>query len=131
MGKLTQDEINVDLFDEAKRLQKENTELKKLKESNFNDLTAAEMERLVLLAEEMGEAIQAIGKILRHGYESTHPDGGLSNREALEQECGDVQYAIQMLCASGDLNTQEICDRINIKAESVKEYLHHQPDVCI
>jgi hypothetical protein len=34
----------------------------------FNSLTPAELERLSLLLEELGEAQQAIGKILRHGY---------------------------------------------------------------
>jgi hypothetical protein len=37
---------------------------------NFNGLAPAETERLALLLEELGEAQQAIGKILRHGYES-------------------------------------------------------------
>ena len=36
----------------------------------FNKLSAAEAERLALLLEELGEAQQAIGKILRHGYEN-------------------------------------------------------------
>jgi hypothetical protein len=41
---------------------------------HFNRLTPAEAERLALLLEELGEAQQIIGKILRHGYESYHPD---------------------------------------------------------
>ena len=36
--------------------------------NNFNQLTPAETERLAILAEECGEVIQAVGKILRHGY---------------------------------------------------------------
>jgi hypothetical protein len=32
-----------------------------------NELSDAEVERLAILAEEMGEAQQCIGKILRHG----------------------------------------------------------------
>lgn len=34
----------------------------------FNGLSPAEVERLALLAEECGEVIQTVGKILRHGY---------------------------------------------------------------
>lgn len=34
----------------------------------FNQLTNAQAERLHILLEELGEAQQAIGKILRHGY---------------------------------------------------------------
>ena len=36
---------------------------------NFNRLSPAEYERLAILAEEMGEAQQALGKIMRHGGE--------------------------------------------------------------
>ena len=54
-----------------------------------NELTPAESERLALLSEEMGEAIQAIGKILRHGYESTGPKTIVRNRTSLEKELGD------------------------------------------
>lgn len=53
----------------------------------FNRLTPAEAERLALLAEECGEAIQAIGKILRHGYESNHPEFTETNRTQLPDEC--------------------------------------------
>lgn len=41
---------------------------------HFNGLTPAEAERLAMLSEECGEVIQIIGKILRHGYDSYHPD---------------------------------------------------------
>ena len=41
-------------------------------------LTLSRLERLALLLEELGEAQQVIGKILRHGYDSRHPDGGPS-----------------------------------------------------
>lgn len=37
---------------------------------HFNQLSPAEAERLALLSEELGEAQQAIGKILRHGQPS-------------------------------------------------------------
>src|SRR5579872_899269 len=36
-------------------------------------LTPAQIERLALLAEECGEVMQAVSKILRHGYESRNP----------------------------------------------------------
>lgn len=93
---------------------------------HFNQLTPAEAERLALLLEELGEAAQAIGKILRHGYESRHPDGGPTNREALERECGDVRHAMIRLCDEGDLSRREIHERANIKAQTVLRYMHHQ-----
>ena len=92
---------------------------------HFNRLSPAEAERLALLAEELGETMQAIGKVLRHGYESTHPDGGPTNRESLERECGDVRHAMIRLCGAGDLSKQAIHDRANTKAVHVTRYLHH------
>ena len=49
---------------------------------HFNKLTPAEAERLAMLAEECGEVVQIVGKILRHGYDSQHPDG---NTAALDR----------------------------------------------
>ncbi len=43
-------------------------------QDHFNRLTPAEAERLAMLAEEAAEVIQIVGKILRHGYASYHPD---------------------------------------------------------
>ena len=94
----------------------------------FNKLTAAQAERLALLAEELGEGVLAIGKILRHGYDSVHPydPDGPSNRQALEREMGDVRHAVARLCAAGDLDAREIDAAMDDKAERVAEYLHHQ-----
>ena len=93
---------------------------------HFNQLTPAEAERLALLSEECGEVIQAIGKILRHGFESAHPDGGPTNRASLERECGDVYLSIRMLINAGDMDGDSISRRAEDKAESVNRYLHHQ-----
>lgn len=96
--------------------------------NHFNQLTPAEAERLALLAEEMGEAIQIIGKILRHGYESHNPNDALrtTNRSLLEKELGDVRFAMIFLCDSGDLNKKNIHDFAKLKNLKVGQYLHHQ-----
>jgi len=93
---------------------------------NVNGLTPAEAERLALLLEELGEAQQAIGKILRHGYESRHPDGGPTNREALQRELGDVYAAIDMLKDAGDTDPLAMSMAMTRKKERVHQYLHHQ-----
>lgn len=93
---------------------------------NFNKLTPAEVERLALLAEEMSEAIQVIGKILRHGFDSIHPNGGPNNRALLEKELGDVRHAMIKMCETGDINKDNIHLAAEIKRESVAKYLHHQ-----
>jgi hypothetical protein len=60
-------------------------------ERHVNQLTAAEAERLAMLAEECAEVIQVIGKILRHGYDSYHPDNStVSNRDLLAKEATQV-----------------------------------------
>lgn len=93
-----------------------------------NELTPAQAELLALLLEEMGEAQQMIGKILRHGYESTHPAGDITNRRLLEKELGDVRHSMIRLCEAGDLNKEEIHKHADQKRVTVKRYLHHQPD---
>lgn len=94
---------------------------------HFNELTAAEAERLALLAEECGELVQAIGKVLRHGYDSYNPTekNGIRNRMAVERECGDVRHAMIRLCWAGDLSKAEIHRRSDEKAVKVEKYLHH------
>ena len=93
----------------------------------FNLLTPSQSERLALLLEELGEAQQAIGKILRHGYGSTHPDGGLTNREMLERELGDVEAARTLMHLNMDIDADLVMDARQDKLERVAQYLHHQP----
>ena len=93
-----------------------------------NELTDAEHERLAILAEELGEAQQAIGKILRHGYESYNPvvDTGQTNRRDLERELGDIVFAVKMLTDNQDVNRAGIELRAKQKAQSIVRWLHHQ-----
>jgi NTP pyrophosphatase (non-canonical NTP hydrolase) len=75
---------------------------------NFtNNLTDAQAERLAILLEEMGEAQQAIGKILRHGYHSWDPTAVkvITNRDDLAKELADVQYAVNLLIGNDDIDS--------------------------
>lgn len=94
----------------------------------FNKLNPAEAERLFFLLEELGECQQAIGKILRHGYESVNPlaKDNETNRDALEKEIGDVSCAIQMLHNAKDIDEAVVYERAKIKHGSVKRWMHHQ-----
>jgi NTP pyrophosphatase (non-canonical NTP hydrolase) len=65
-------------------------------EKHFNQLPPAQAEALALLAEECAEVIQAIGKILRHGLWSEHPESGISNYNTLQREIGDVLAALRI-----------------------------------
>ena len=95
---------------------------------HFNRLTPAEAERLALLAEECGEVVQVIGKILRHGYGSHHPNdrNGPDNRALLEREVGDLCYCIDTMMAVGDLDGLNVALAQTQKNVKVARYLHHQ-----
>ncbi len=95
---------------------------------HFNQLSPAKAERLALLLEEMGEAQQAIGKVLRHGYASAHPNGGPNNRAALAIELGHVRFAIADMTMKGDIDEGLIGESFDSKAHSVTRYMHHQPN---
>ena len=90
-------------------------------------LSPAQYERLALLLEEMGEATQVIGKILRHGYDSSHPcdPQNTTNRWLLEKELGDVRHAMVRLCEAHDVDKEAIHRYADAKRKSVKKWLHH------
>lgn len=94
---------------------------------HFNALTESELERLAILSEECGEVIRAIGKIVRHGYESGSAHGtGEVNRQGLEREVADVILAVTRMERAGDLNPINISAFAVAKTERANLYLHHQ-----
>lgn len=96
---------------------------------HFNELAPAEAELLALLAEECGECIQAIAKVLRHGYYSANPllESGPQNYASLEKEMGDVRAAMILLCNSDSPVTKKAVHfNAEIKLENVGRWLHHQ-----
>lgn len=97
---------------------------------HFNGLTPAEAERLEILGEECGEVIVALGKIKRHGYESTNPHetNSPTNRERLTVELGHVMAAVRAMVAKADLDERLIQDSAARKESSINQWTHHQPD---
>ena len=93
----------------------------------FNELEPHELERLALLSEECGEVVAIIGKILRHGYPSCHPDNlnGPDNREMLIQEIGDVFAVVSLMIAEVDFTYRDIDIAKEIKLEKLNQYLHY------
>ena len=93
-----------------------------------NKLSDAELERLAILAEELGEAQQIVGKIIRHGYNSRNPleSDSLTNRSMLTIELGDIIFAINQLTDNYDIDGRMVGRRVLEKAEKIKPYLHHQ-----
>ena len=98
---------------------------------NINNLSAAEAERLALLAEECGEVIQVVGKILRHGYDSANPlvDVSPTNREELEKELGDIELVVDMLKSCSDVDNNAIQLRRKTKPAKMMLWLHYNQDV--
>ena len=94
---------------------------------HFNQLTPAETERLALLIEELGEAQQIAGKILRHGYESVNPfEPTDTNRQKLVRELGDILVVLDFLIDYGDVKLAELEDRRRVKHHKIWDWLHHQ-----
>jgi NTP pyrophosphatase (non-canonical NTP hydrolase) len=101
-----------------------------------NELTPAQVERLAILAEECGEVIQIVGKILRHGYRSynpTVPDTKQKpNFALLQKELGDVIWSISKLDEAADISFEiprtnaSLNAWLRRKEESAAPYLHHQ-----
>lgn len=91
-------------------------------------LLPAQIERLALVAEEAGEVIQAIQKILRHGFESSNPELPLeqrvTNRQHLEKELGQLHLVMGILAASGDTDGPNIAIHCERKALSLSKWLH-------
>ena len=92
---------------------------------HFNKLTPAEAERLAMLAEECGEVIQIVGKILRHGYDSYHPvNPRVSNRDLLAKELRDVN-AVLLAMGRGELREYSVQDVVGVWDRKL-QYTHHQ-----
>lgn len=97
---------------------------------SFNKLTPAQAERLAKLAEECGEVIQAVCKILRHGYDSSNPDDGTfkDNRDQLMAEFGDLAAAWQWMLEAGDVDFSKFDRYAEFAVNRGMGYSHHQGD---
>jgi hypothetical protein len=94
--------------------------------THFNMLTPEEAERLAMLAEEAAEVIQVVGKILRHGYNSHHPDDKHnSNRDLLAKELSDL-YAVTNRMTHNELKDYSIFSFPWRKWVDKCRYTHHQ-----
>ena len=98
----------------------------------FNQLDCAAAERLAVLAEEAGEVVQAVTKILRHGYDRVHPVSRIPNRVSLEKELGDFLVAMGMLVTTRDVSEESILKYAALKGKEKGKYLHHnRPKSCL
>lgn len=67
-----------------------------------------------------------IGKILRHGFNSTDPtqDVAPTNRLLLAKELGDLQAAVALMTRNGDLDADEIASYAKDKLRRMTPWLH-------
>lgn len=85
-----------------------------------------EIERLIILAEECGEVVQSVSKVLRFGWEGRHPDGGSTNIENLEKEVGDILTIVDHMMIRGDLDEDCIHTHKLHKYDKLMKYTSHQ-----
>ena len=97
-------------------------------------MTESERERLAMLAEECAEVIHVIGKILRHGYESSNPtipkEHGVfvsTNHGDLIKELGDIRGVLYGMIQARDLPSDlfETEDPEKVWKRKLK-WTHHQ-----
>ena len=93
---------------------------------HFNGLTPGQAERLAMLSEECSEVIQVVGKILRHGYASHHPDDPTTtNLHLLIKELRDVNAVLQAM-GKDELINADLTDPFGNVWKKKLRYTHHQ-----
>lgn len=97
---------------------------------HFNRLSPAHAEALALIAEECAEVVQAIGKILRHGLASEHPDSHITNYLTLQREVGDLLAALRVGEVQRLLDWEGVIHARDAKLLKLPRYLHHAKMVC-
>lgn len=82
------------------------------------DLDPAVLELLDFTSEECAEAIQAASKVKRFGLDE-NPYTGVTNRESLEHELGDVVAGMAALCALDVIDLKRVVGYGEEKFESM------------
>lgn len=77
-------------------------------------------EILLITQEECAEVTQAISKVFRFGFDSTHK--GLNNREHLEEEIGDLMCMIDLLIDNGIVSEAAVMTAKNEKLNKLLEW---------
>jgi NTP pyrophosphatase (non-canonical NTP hydrolase) len=91
--------------------------------------TDADHELLTILIEECSELIQACSKIKRFGWDTNSAASiGLTNREHLETEIGDLCEVINRLGSNNRLCSGAIERAIAAKHEKLKVFTEYQVD---
>lgn len=84
-------------------------------------MTEQEKEILIITAEECGEVVQAVTKILRFGKESKEM-AAYTNLHHLEEEVGDLLCMIELLVDFGLVDEAAMIKAADNKRERLKNY---------
>lgn len=79
-------------------------------------------EALLILQEECAEVTQAVSKVLRFGWNSSHPERNKTNQEELEEELGDLLAMYDILVSSGTLDAENVFEARGNKHAKLLQY---------
>ena len=82
----------------------------------------------VVTQEECAEVIQAISKVFRFGLNQLHPTTGVSNKEQLEEEIGQLVYMLGQLTALWRLDGLNVYEAYEEKGNKLTKYEAYFPD---
>lgn len=90
-------------------------------------MTTKQEHFLACLAEEAGEVVQAVGKILRFGLDDKHPKtGDVPNRELLAREIDDLIGVARLLRMEGLVRVQNENHQINKMGKVIHWYENYK-----
>jgi NTP pyrophosphatase (non-canonical NTP hydrolase) len=76
-----------------------------------------EKEIMAITQEECAEVVQAISKVFRFGIDNAH--NGVTNREHLTTELGDLHCMIELMVESGMVDRQELLNASDNKRKKL------------
>ena len=76
--------------------------------SVISGITAAEIERLALLAESCGDVARTVAMAVQFGMDSLGPHGGYTTRQLLEHRVGNLYAAMSVLKDAQDVSEPSI-----------------------
>lgn len=95
--------------------------------AQFANIPEDVRERLEMLIEEASEVIFIGTKILRHGFDSFHPDNPFYlNGDMLEDELVDLLTLVDQMVANKDINNDPRTVDFNASWKRKLKYTHHQ-----
>jgi NTP pyrophosphatase (non-canonical NTP hydrolase) len=91
----------------------------------MKELDEKTLQTLLITQEECAEVTQAISKVFRFGMGAQYPVGAATNKQRLEEELGDLQAMIDILCYKKIVDV----DKLNQASKNKLEKLKHWANV--